>query len=562
MQVIKNIFLKGSRACIVGLAVQCAAGVALSADSPNAIDPQRMSDIVRTLASDEFEGRAPGTAGEKKTIDFLTQRFRALGLEPAGENGGWTQSVPLVRTLVGTPRAVSVSVDGKTKDLQLTKEIYLSSLRNANHVALTNLPMVFVGYGVSAPERQWDDFKNVDLRGKVLVCLVNDPDFSAAAGEPVAGKFGGRRMTYYGRWAYKYEEAVRRGASAALIIHDTDGAGYGWSTVIAPGGENYDLASRRADERLELQGWLEGAAATELFNSAGLDLAALRVQARRVDFKPIEIPGVRFTADLPVTATQAQSYNVLAKITGSEHPDEAIMFAAHWDAYGVGAPDSQGKTIRHGAADDAIGIAGVLELARVFKAGKKPKRTLVFGAWTAEERGLIGSQAYAAKPLFSISKTVANFTLDILQTAGPARDVLLVGPGQTSLEDDLARAAKAQGRVVTPESLPERGLFYRADHFPLAQKGVPVLLLMSISGPTDLVSGGREAGNKWLTDYMRCYHQPCDDWSSAWDLRGAASDVELIHTIGADLASSRRWPEWRKESEFSAIRAESQAQRR
>jgi Zn-dependent M28 family amino/carboxypeptidase len=285
-----------------------------------------------------------------------------------------------------------------------------------------------------------------------------------------------------------------------------------------------------------------------------LDLASLRIQARRADFRPVELKGATFTADVPVTATQAQSYNVLAKITGSEHPDESIMFAGHWDAYGVGKPDAQGQTIRRGAADDAIGIAGVLELARVFKAGPKPQRTLVFGAWTAEERGLIGSYAYAANPLFPLSKTVANFTLDVLQTAGPAKDVLLVGAGQSSLEDDLARAAKAQGRVVTPEALPERGLFYRADHFPLAQKGVPVLLLMALSGPADLVEGGREAGNRWLTDYMKCYHQTCDGWNARWDLRGAAQDVELIYAIGMDLANSRRWPQWSRDSEFAAVR--------
>jgi Zn-dependent M28 family amino/carboxypeptidase len=299
-----------------------------------------------------------------------------------------------------------------------------------------------------------------------------------------------------------------------------------------------------------------------LFKSAGLDLAALRVAARRADFTPVELKGTLFSAAVPVTTTHAQSRNLLGKITGSEHPEETIMFSAHWDAFGVGAPDAQGQTVRHGAADDALGIAGVLELARAFKAANKPpKRTLVFAAWTAEERGLIGSQAYAANPLFPLSRTVANFTFDILQTAGPAHDVLLVGEGQNSLEDDLVAAAKARGRSVTPETLPERGLFYRADHFPLAQKGVPVLLLMAISGATDLVNGGREAGNAWLTNYMRCYHQPCDAWSESWDLRGAAQDVDLIYSIGSALANSRRWPQWRSDSEFSAVRAQSQADR-
>lgn len=465
-----------------------------AADSPvppGPIDAQRMSNIVRTLASDEFDGRAPGTAGEAKTLSYLIAQFRDLGLEPAGEKGGWTQTVPLLRTQLATPKGLSFSHARTKTELKQGAEIYVNTLRNTNHVVIENAPLVFVGYGVTAPERQWDDFKGRDLRGKVAVFLVNDPDFSAADTEPVAGKFGGRRMTYYGRWTYKYEEATRRGALAALIVHDTEGAGYGWSTVIAPGGENYDLVRTSGPQPLMLQGWIEGAAATALFKSAGLDLAALRVQARKADFKPVDLKGATFSVDAPVMATKVQSQNILAKITGSEHPDETIMFAAHWDAYGVGAPNAQGDTIRHGAADDALGVAGVLELARAFKAGVKPKRTLVFAAWTAEERGLIGSRAYATSPLFPLSKTVANFTLDILQTAGPARDVLLVGVGQTSLEDDLAKAAQAQGRVVTPEALPERGLFYRADHFSLAQKGVPVLLLMAISGSTDLVAGGR-----------------------------------------------------------------------
>ena len=536
-------------------------GSALPASSSGPIDPERLSETVRMLASEEFQGRAPGTAGETKTIAYLTDAFRKLGLEPGGENGGWTQIVPIVRTQIDTPRALHVSVAGKPRELVRGRDIYLSTIRKVDQVAIRNASMVFVGYGVTAPERQWDDYKGVDLRGKVAVFLVNDPDFSAKPDEPVAGKFGGRRMTYYGRWTYKYEEATRRGAVAALIVHDTDGAGYGWQTVIAPGGENYDLVRENSVERLALQGWLEGSAAAELFHSVGLNLDELRTRARREDFRPIELKDAKFSAEVPVNAVVADSRNFLAKITGSERPDETIMFAAHWDAYGVGVPDAQGRKIRAGANDDALGVAGVIELARAFASGPKPKRTLVFAVWTAEERGLLGSQAYAAKPLYPLSKTVANLTLDILQTAGPARDVLLVGEGQSSLEDDLVKAARKQGRVVTPEALPERGLFYRADHFPLARRGVPVLLLMAMSGGADLVDGGRAAGDKWLADYMRCYHQPCDAWDASWDLRGAAQDVALFYEIGKDLANSQRWPEWRKESEFSAVRAESKRDR-
>jgi Zn-dependent M28 family amino/carboxypeptidase len=547
--------------------VICAAliGITLFSDAwSDAIEPKRLSEIVRVLASDEFEGRSPGTAGETKTVNYLIETFRSLGLEPGGERGGWTQDVPLLRTQIEKPRTLQMAINGKARPLVQAQDIYFSTIRDSQTATIDNAPLVFVGYGVTAAERQWDDYKGVDLRGKVAVYLINDPDFSAQPGEAVAGKFGARRMTYYGRWTYKFEEAARRGAVAALIVHDTEGAGYGWPTVVAPGGENYALVHAAASEApptLKLQGWLEGETATELFRAAGLDLPALRRQARRVDFQPVQLKGVTFTADVPVTTVKAVSRNVLAKITGSEHPDEAVMMSAHWDAYGIGAPDAQGRKVRPGANDDALGMAGVIELARVFKAEPRPKRTLVFAAWTAEERGLIGSQAYAARPLYPLSKTVANLTLDVLQTAGLARDVLLVGAGQSDLEDNLARAAAAQGRTITPETLPERGLFYRADHFSLARQGVPVLLLMALSGAADMTEGGRAAGEKWLADYMRCYHQTCDAWDANWDLRGAAQDVELFHTIANELANSRGWPQWRKDSEFHSIRERSSRER-
>jgi Zn-dependent M28 family amino/carboxypeptidase len=547
--------------------IMCAAmlGTSLFNSASSAtVETQRLSEIVRILASDEFEGRSPGTEGETKTINYLVETFRGLGLEPAGERGGWTQEVPLLRTQIGTPRTLQFAVNGKAQPLTQSKNIYLSTIRDSQTAAIDAVPLVFVGYGVTAPERQWDDYKGVDLRGKVAVYLINDPDFSALPGEPVADKFGSRRMTYYGRWTYKFEEAAKQGAVGALIVHDTEGAGYGWSTVVAPGGENYALIHAdpaKAPPTLRLQGWLEGEAATEVFRSAGLDLSDLRRLARREDFKPVQLKGATFTADVPVTTSKAVSRNVLAKITGSEHPDETVMMAAHWDAFGLGAPDAQGRKVRPGANDDALGLAGVIELARVFKAAPRPKRTLVFAAWTAEERGLIGSQAYAAQPLFPLSKTVANLTLDILQTAGLARDVLLVGAGQSDLEDDLARAAATQGRTITPETLPERGLFYRADHFPLARQGVPVILLMALSGAADMREGGRAAGEKWLADYMRCYHQTCDAWDASWDLRGAAQDVELFHTMASELANSRRWPQWRTESEFHLIRKRSDSER-
>lgn len=306
---------------------------------------------------------------------------------------------------------------------------------------------------------------------------------------------------------------------------------------------------------------MEGAAAARIFAASGLDLAALRRAARRADFRPVPLKGAGFSADLPVTYIRAISRNVLARLPGAAHPDETVMLGAHWDAYGEGAPDAQGRRIRPGANDDALGVAGVLEIARAVARGPRPQRSLVVGIWTGEERGLLGSETYAADPIYPAAKTVANLTLDILQTAGPSHDVMLVGDGQNTLEDLLRSAAGEQGRTVTPEALPERGLFYRADHFSLARRGVPTLLLMAISGAPDLVDGGRPAGQAWLDAYMRCYHQTCDAWSAQWDLRGAAADVDLVRRVSMTLANSRTWPDWRDGSEFKAIRAETTAER-
>ncbi len=537
----------------LAIAVTATAAPALA---QQAVSPERLSADVKTLASDAFEGRAPGTAGETKTIDWLVAQFKAMKLAPGGPDGSWTQAVPLVHTRMGTG-----TVTAGAQTLTQSRDVYLSTVRGVDRVAIASAPMVFVGYGVTAPERGWDDFKGLDLKGKVAVFLVNDPDFEATAGDDAKGRFGDRRMTYYGRWTYKFEEAARRGAVAALIVHDTAGAGYGWDTVKAPAGENYDIVRSDPNSRILLQGWIEGAAATRLFAESGQDLAALRKAARRSDFRPVVLKQA-FSVDLPVRHDTAESRNVLAKLPGKTHPDEVVMFGAHWDAYGIGAPDSQGRTIRPGANDDALGVAGVLELARTFAQRPRTDRSLVFALWSGEERGLLGSETYAVDPVYPAAKTVANLTLDILQTAGPARDVLLVGAGQNSLEDMLGDAAKAQGRVVTPEALPERGLFYRADHFAVARRGVPTLLLMAISGASDLVTGGRPAGQAWLDGYMKCYHQTCDAWSKDWDLRGAAQDVALFQTIGTTLANGRAWPEWREGSEFKAIRAESAGERK
>ncbi len=539
-----------------------APAVAQEATPATAIQVDNLTQTVRTLASDQFEGRAPGTVGEERTIGYLIGRLQAMGLEPGGEDGGWTQRVPLLHTQLGEPRTLAFSHGGKTRALALPKDIYLSTLQPNDMASIDGAPLVFVGYGVTAPERGWDDFKSVDLKGKVAVFLVNDPDFHATKAEQVGGAFGGRAMTYYGRWTYKFEEAARRGAIGALIVHETEGAGYGWNVVESPGGENYDVVRKSKDlTSLALQGWISGETANALFADAGLDLAKLSADARREDFRPVDLK-TTFAASLPVEHEVVQSQNVLAKITGTERPDETVIYGAHWDAYGKGKPDAQGRIYRAGANDDALGVAGLFEIARTFQVSPAPERSVVFAFWTAEERGLLGSEFYAANPIYPVETTVANFALDILQTAGLAKDVILVGKGQGTLEDDLARFASAQGRTVSEESLPERGLFYRADHFSFAKRGVPVLLMMGIAGASDLVGGGMAAGQAWVDDYTgRCYHAACDAWSEDWNLAGAAQDIALFRDIGAELANSGRWPGWKDGSEFSAIRQKSASAR-
>ncbi|TYC87751.1 M28 family metallopeptidase [Novosphingobium sp. BW1] len=556
---------------LLSLALALAASPLLStpaqANSPTpppiAVDAARIARDVTTLTEDVFEGRAPGTRGDDRTIGYLIARMQDLGLEPAGPDGSWVQPVPLLHTALGKARTLAFATPKGKLAVDQTEDIYVSTLRARDSAIIAQAPVVFVGYGVDAPEREWDDFKGMDLAGKVLVFLVNDPDFNATPDMDPYGKFGGRTMTYYGRWRYKFEEAARQGAVGALVIHETEGAGYGWNVIESPGGENFDVV-KPADQvtPLQLQGWMSGETAQDLFTRAGLDLAALQAQARSKDFRPIPLEGVTFSADVPVTHEEITSHNVLGKIPGTTRPDEAVIYGAHWDAYGKGQADELGRIYRAGANDDALGVAALLDIARVMKARPAPARSVVFAAWTAEERGLLGSEYYAANPVLPLEKTVANLAIDILQTAGPARDVILVGEGQNTLEDDMARVAATQGRTVTPEGLPERGLFYRADHFSFAKRGVPVMLLMGIAGAADLEDGGREAGQAWIDAYTGdCYHQACDAIGPDWDLGGAVQDIDLIGQIGWELASTPRWPHWKAGSEFKAQREESAAER-
>jgi Zn-dependent M28 family amino/carboxypeptidase len=527
------------------------------------VDMQRMSEIARVLASDAFQGRAPGTPGEAKTIPYLIEQFKAAGLEPGGENGGWTQAVPMIRTQLKDPIDVTVKQAGQTVKLADPADIYLGTVRPVDEVKIANAPMVFVGYGVNAPERGWDDFKGVDLKGKIAVFFVNDPDFEAAAGEPVAGKFGGKTMTYYGRWTYKYEEAARRGAIGALVVHETDAAGYPWLVVKSPAGESYNIVlPPDAQQPVLLQGWIQRSVAEALLKRAGYDYETVKREARTAAFKPIDLKA-SFSTDIPVSVDRIQSQNVIGKLTGSKYPDETVSYGGHWDAYGIGPADAQGRTIRPGAADDALGLAAMIEDARLFASGPRPQRTLLFFAWTGEERGLLGSAYYSQHPLYPMEKMVANLTFDTLQWNGPVKDVVLIGKGQSQMEDILAEEAAKQGRYVTPEGHPERGLFYRADHFSFAKRGVPVLLDMALAGAYDMQDGGRAAGEKWLSEFTaNCYHQTCDAWSPSWDLRGAAQEAELFYAIGDRLANGREWPQWYPQSEFAKVREESASARR
>jgi Zn-dependent M28 family amino/carboxypeptidase len=554
-----------SLASAVALTALIVPATALAAEpgSSSPISPKRLSADVKVLADAKLYGRAPGGPGEAGTLAYIEGQFKALGLKPAGDKAGWTQAVPLIRFTVAPDARFSLTAAGKAQDLPETKQIMAWTQRPTDRVRIENAPLVFVGYGVTAPERGWDDFKGVDLKGKIAVILINDPDFEAQPGEPVAGKFGGKAATYYGRWIYKYEEAARRGALGALIVHETAGAAYPWSTVVASNGESYDVVRPDADKvHPLLQGWIQRDVAVDLFKASGLDFEALKKQARTYGFKPVPLTGATFSADMGVKTTKLMSHNILAELPGSTRPNESVMFGAHWDAFGQGPADATGDTIRHGAIDDGMGVAGVLEIARAFAHGPKPQRSVVFGIWTAEERGLLGSEYYATHPKFPLATVAGDFTMDVVQTAGASHDLVLVGAGQNSLEADLAKAAATQGRAITPDPRPEKALFYRADHFSVAKRGVPTLLIMGMAGGPDLVKGGRAAGDAWVNDYTtRCYHQVCDDWHADWDLSGAAADIDLFYEVGRDLANSTRWPTWNAASEFKPIRAQSAAAR-
>jgi Zn-dependent M28 family amino/carboxypeptidase len=523
------------------------------------IDPARLAAHVRTLASDDFLGRAPATPGEEKTVAYIAAQLKDAGFEPGGPNGSWYQEVPLEQSdIVGTPR-FSVALGGQRRMLTQGQEIAVrSTMLPVDSVSANAASLVFLGYGVKAPERNWDDFKGVDLKGKIGIVLINDPDFETGEGD-----FGGKAMTYYGRWTYKFEEAARQGLGGLLIVHETEPASYGWATVKNSNTNTMFDIVRDDPSKVHplIEGWIQRDLAVELFRAAGLDFEAFKRQARTRAFHPVQLANVSFSASFNVRRATIRSKNVLGRLPGSARPDETVLYGAHWDHLGVGAPDARGDSIYNGAVDNATGVAALLELARVFAAGPRPERSIVLAAWTAEEKGLLGSEYYADNPVYPLETTVAGFNMDALAPTGPARDVLVVGYGQSELEDRLERVLTAQGRVVARDAHPEAGYFYRSDHFPMAKRGVPMLY---IDSGVDLTSGGTAAGEKADAAYRDArYHQPADEYDPAtFNVQGMARDVEVLHRLGLELASSRDWPNYRATSEFRPIRDASAAKRR
>jgi Zn-dependent M28 family amino/carboxypeptidase len=533
---------------------------ALMAATPK-FDGARISADVKELASDAYEGRSPATAGEEKTIAFLSKQFAAAGLQPGGDlkDGKrlWTQAVPLRKgDIVGAP-SLALTSQGKPQTLTQGKEIAVRAAMNgASEVDIQNAPLVFLGYGVNAPERNWNDFKDVDLKGKIAVVLINDPDF-----ETGEGSFDGKGMTYYGRWTYKYEEGARQGALGVLIVHETAPASYGWATVAGSNTNTmFDVVrDNPAEAHPLLEGWIQRDLAVELFKRAGQDFEALKKKAQRADFKPVELKGETLSAKYAVKTEVITSHNVAARLEGSKHPDETVVYSAHWDHIGVGKPDANGDTIFNGALDNASGTASLVELARGFAKGPRPERSVLFLAVTAEEKGLLGSEYYATHPLYPLAKTVAVINMDGMAPFGPSRDFGIYGSAKLELLDQLKDVAKGWDIRYTPDPKPEAGLFFRSDHFPFAKRGVPAV---SYSAGQDWVDGGIEAGKKASDDYTaKRYHQQGDEWQPDWKFAGAARDLEVLYTLGNQLANSRAWPNWSEDSQFRATRDASAADR-
>ena len=512
------------------------------------IDPERYGEHVRLLSSNEFGGRAPGTTGERLTLNYLVKTFSDLGLVP-GYGDSFLQPVPMVELNNEERTDLVISEGDDTFALAYPDEMIIGSRRpNTDVQAVNDSELVFVGYGIVAPEYGWNDYAGLDVEGKTVVMLVNDPGYATGDSE----LFNGNAMTYYGRWTYKYEEAARQGAAAALIVHETEPASYGWEVVINSwSGAQFELGDPGDAPIMALEGWLTVDAAESLFERSGLDFPALKERAETRGFNPVSL-GKQMSAHVKNRVREGISYNVLAAIPGQKAPDEAVVYMGHWDHLGrnLALPGSAG--IYNGAVDNASGTAALLEIARLHQLAGPPERTILFLAVTLEEYGLLGSRYYAANPVVPPGQTVAAINMDAMSLIGPTRDVVVVGHGSSELEDILARAVALQDRVVLPEPTPEAGYYYRSDHFNFARVGIPALYA---KGGVDHRENGREYGVQQSRDYRnQRYHKPGDESNPDWEFRGVSEDLELLYVVGRELAEGEQWPQWYPGNEFRAIR--------
>ncbi|HYC02268.1 MAG TPA: M28 family metallopeptidase [Azospirillaceae bacterium] len=527
------------------------AGTAFTQALAQDITVERLGRHIEVLASDEFEGRKPGTPGEDKAVAYIAEQYKAAGLEPA-VNGGWYQDVPLVEVTMKDPGRISVrSGKGEAKQYEYFTQAMYWTRRLEDNPTVRDAPVVFVGHGVVAPEHGWNDYEGVDVRGKVVMVLVNDPGFNVGD----ESLFGGKAMTWYGRWPYKYAEAARQGAAGVIIVHEAQAAGYPWAiTANSNRQPKLHIEPENAGKGLAaLEGWVQLAVAREMVAMGGQDLDALTVAASKRGFKAVPLD-LTFSADFKTAHRKLVSRNVVGMVKGSERPDEVVLYSAHWDHLGRG-PAVGGDDIYNGAVDNATAVSAMLEIARTFgQAKEKPKRTVAFISFAAEEQGLIGSEYYGRNPIWPAAQTVANLNIEMMGTFGPMRDIMVVGAGKSELEDHVARWAAANGKVVKPEPFPERGLYYRSDHFSLARVGIPA---MWATQGTDSVEHGAEWGKAQMDAYTRLrYHTPDDEYGPQLDLRGMVEETRMNLDIGRELANGTSWPAWREGTEFKAIREE------
>jgi len=504
---------------------------------------------VAILAADDFMGRKPFTHGETKTINFLQDQFKAIGLEP-GNGNSYFQEVPMVNIMAKAAPSMEVKTAKGNFSLKAFDDYVIWTDKTDSLITLDNSELVFAGYGVVAPENNWNDYEGLDVKGKVVMVMVNDPGYWA--GDTTL--FKGTRMTYYGRWTYKFEEAARQGAKGCLIIHNTKAASYPFSVQQ----NNFNTSRLQLDNRgknnknCDVIGWIPEPIANKLFVAAGYD-STLLVKANQRGFKAVPL-NISVSTSMTVQSSYSKSYNVIAKITGSKHPDEVIIYTAHWDHLGIGTPDKTGDSIYNGASDNATGTAGLLEMARAFKNLKtKPERTIVMLAVTAEEQGLQGSAYYAQNPIYPANKTLANINIDVLNRFGATKDMVVVGEGQSELEDYLKEELERNGGYISFEPHPEAGYYYRSDHFNFAKAGIPALY---IEIGADDKAKGKEFGEKMLKEYNdNRYHQPSDEYDAAtWTLEGAINDLKILFNVGKRIALQKEWPKWKDGSEFKAIR--------